>query len=80
MSAFMAFLHNPPALDPILVPFFTKFINGNIIWLGMLWVILKYVAKMTPWAGDDKIIQIITGLFSQLKREKKKLIPEEKVT
>jgi len=49
------------ALDPILVAFLSK----NIITLGVALKLLKELAKATPWALDDKIVQIATGLINK---------------
>ncbi len=51
----------PPALDPVFIPWLTALIAGNIIIVSGLWALLKYIAKITPWAVDDKIVQIVTG-------------------
>ncbi len=57
------FSQPPPALDPTFIPWLTALIAGNVIVFSAVWALLKYVAKTTPWAGDDKILQIITGAF-----------------
>lgn len=57
----------PPAMDPTFIPWLTALIAGNIIVGTALWALLKYIAKNTPWAVDDKIIQIITGGWGAIK-------------
>lgn len=61
------FQQAPPAIDPTLVPWMVDLIAGNIIVGTGLWALLKFIAKRTPWAGDDKIIQIVTGAFGAVK-------------
>jgi len=61
------FSQPPPAFDPLFVPWITALIAGNIIVGTAIWTLLKYIAKLTPWATDDKIIQIITGAFGAVK-------------
>lgn len=61
------FSQPPPAVDPVFIPWVTALIAGNIIFFSGVWALLKYIAKLTPWAEDDKIIQIITGAFSAIK-------------
>lgn len=40
-----------------------EFIQGNFITISLILAVLKMVAKETPWATDDKIIEILTGLM-----------------
>lgn len=51
-------------MDPITVfsfdVYLVPFIKGNLITLGLLLPVLKAVAKATPWAIDDEILQIVT--------------------
>ena len=61
------FSHAPPAFDPVFIPWLTALIAGNVIIVSAVWAVLKYLAKVTPWAGDDKIIQIITGAIAAAK-------------
>lgn len=42
-----------------------NFVKENIITIGLLLAILKEIAKATPWAVDDKILQILTGLIGR---------------
>lgn len=41
------------------------FIKDNLVTIGLSLSILKVVAKATPWAGDDQIIQILTGFVGR---------------
>jgi hypothetical protein len=61
------FAQPPPALDPVFIPWLTALIAGNIIIATGVWALMKYIAKITPWAQDDKIIQIITGGLAAVK-------------
>ena len=89
IEAIVAFFSTePPAMDPTLVPWIAALVAGNIITVTGLWAFLKYVAKLTPWAADDKILQIITGGVSAVKgavmplmkkgNGKKEMVVEEK--
>ena len=70
----------PPALDPLFVPWLAALIAGNVIVISGLWALLKYIAKLTPWATDDKIIQIITGAYDAVKGAvSSKELPEKMV-
>jgi hypothetical protein len=62
----------PPAFDPVFIPWISKLVAGNVIIFGGLWAFLKAIAKATPWAGDDKIIQILTGAVAAVKEAVKK--------
>ena len=57
----------PPAMDPLFVPWVAALIGGNIIIFTAFWALFKYIAKLTPWAEDDKIIQIVTGAYTAIK-------------
>ncbi len=50
-------------LDPTFIPWLTALIGGNVIVFSAVWAFLKFVAKATPWAWDDKVLQILTGAF-----------------
>jgi len=50
-------------MDQILL----QIIQENIITIGLVLAILKAVAKETPWAVDDRIIEILTGFFKNRK-------------
>jgi hypothetical protein len=70
----------PPAADPMIVPWVAGFIAGNIITITVIWTILKQVAKITPWAGDDKVIQIFTGVLGAVKTAVTPLLPKKNST
>jgi len=38
------------------------FMAKNVITCGIIWKVLGAIAEATPWAVDDKIHQIITGI------------------
>ena len=61
------FSQAPPALDPTFLPWLGKLISGNVIVGTGLWALLKHIAKLTPWAEDDKILQIISGAVAAVK-------------
>lgn len=44
-----------------------EFVKNNFVTIGLTLSILKILAVETPWAADDKIIEILTGF---LKRKK----------
>jgi len=44
-----------------------EFIKENIVTLGLVMVVLKEIAKATPWAVDDKVVQILTGFLEKRK-------------
>ena len=48
--------------------YITEFITNNYITITLILGILKSIAIETSWAGDDKIVQIITGMFNKRKR------------
>ena len=37
------------------------FVKDNIVTIGLALSVLKVIAKATPWAVDDQIVQILTG-------------------
>lgn len=45
----------------------TAFISENWMLLGLALAVLKVIAKATPWAGDDQIVQIFTGFFGRVR-------------
>ena len=45
-----------------------EFINGNWLALMIFLGLLKVVAKMTPWVGDDAIHTWLTGVFGMVKK------------
>ena len=44
-----------------------EFIRDNLLTLGLALAILKEIAKATPWAVDDNIVQILTGFIGRKK-------------
>jgi hypothetical protein len=50
-----------PNLDPIVLKFLAQNTITCLTGLG----ILKALAKLTPWAHDDEIVQIFTGVFDR---------------
>ena len=43
--------------------YIVEFITNNYLTIGVVLGILKVIAVETSWAADDKIIQILTGIF-----------------
>lgn len=48
-----------------------KFISENILTITVFLGLLKGLAKITPWAGDDQVVQVFTGAFDKIKGSKK---------
>ena len=44
-----------------------EFVRGNFVTLGVVLAVLKVLAKATPWAVDDEVLQIITGFIGRKK-------------
>jgi hypothetical protein len=44
-----------------------EFIRDNLLTIGLVLAVLKEIAKATPWAVDDKIVQILTGFIGRKK-------------
>jgi len=42
-----------------------EFVRDNLVTLGLALAILKVIAKATPWAIDDEILQILTGFIGK---------------
>lgn len=61
------FQTSPLAFDTVVVPWVTALISGNIILLTGVWAVLKYIATITPWAIDNKILKLFTGGFVAVK-------------
>jgi len=53
-----------PNLDAWII----EFINGNWLALTFFLGLLKVVAKMTPWVGDDAIHTWLSGVFGMVKK------------
>ena len=47
-----------------------SFISGNYLTITLGLGLLKLIAIETPWAGDDKIIEILTGMLNRAKAPK----------
>jgi len=47
--------------------YLTEFIQHNYLSLTLIFAVLKTLAKATPWAVDDDIIQILTGFMGRKK-------------
>jgi hypothetical protein len=45
-----------------------SFVKENLVTIGLVLWVLKEVARETPWACDDKIFQILTGMFEKVKK------------
>jgi hypothetical protein len=50
-------------------PYIIEFVSGNWLALSLALGVLKVIAKMTPWAHDDEILQVFTGIFSQVRKK-----------
>jgi hypothetical protein len=48
-------------------PYIVDFISNNWLALSLLLGLLKGVAVLTPSAKDDKIHELLTGLFGQIR-------------
>ena len=59
-----AFYLKERKMDAILL----EFVQNNMVTLCLALGVLKVIAKETPWAADDEIIQILTGFFGKLKK------------
>jgi len=51
-------------------PYIVEFVSKNFLGLLLAREILNRVAKITPWAVDDQIYQIFTGLIDIVRRHK----------
>lgn len=47
-----------------------RFVKENLVTIGIVLWVLKEVARETPWAADDKIFQILTGMVERFGRRK----------
>lgn len=45
-----------------------NFIRENMISISLIIAVLKIIAQETPWAADDKILQIFTGFLNRDKK------------
>lgn len=48
-------------LDSIIV----SFLSENYLTATFIWQALKVIAKKTPWAADDEILQMFSPLFKR---------------
>lgn len=44
-----------------------EFLKENMVTVGLALALLKVIAKATPWAVDDEILQILTGFVGRKK-------------
>jgi hypothetical protein len=51
------------ALDPII----NEFISGNWLAISIAMTLLKGVALLSPTAKDNKIHELLSGLFGQIR-------------
>lgn len=42
-----------------------SFVRENFVSIGLVLAILKVIALETPWAGDDKILEVFTKFFDR---------------
>jgi len=52
-------------MDVLLV----EFIKENLITISLVLAVLKAIAKETPWATDNRILEIFTGFLNRTKRD-----------
>ena len=55
-----------PNIDAEYVFPFIEWLKQNAIFIGLVFVALKSIAKATPWAGDDKIVSMLKGIIERL--------------
>lgn len=48
-----------------------EFVSNNWLTISFCLGVLKGVAKITPWAKDDQIIQVFSGALDALKGVRK---------
>jgi hypothetical protein len=53
------------SLDPIVL----GFVKNNFITIGLALMFLKGLAQVTPWKWDEKIVDLISAMFTTLKKE-----------
>lgn len=44
-----------------------QIVKENLLVIGLVLAVLKVVAKATPWAVDDEILQILTNFVHRRK-------------
>ena len=62
------------AFDPIL----TKFVAENVVTIGVVYKILKGLARITSWAWDDSVVSLFFGAFKAINPTVKTDEKEEK--
>ena len=60
-------------------PYVIEFVRGNIVSLGMAYVLLRGIAKLTPSAIDDRIATLFGSLFKFAKKSAPVVEPKEVV-
>lgn len=55
-------------LDPLIL----EFVSNNLLAIGLFLGLLKGIAKITPWSGDDKIATLFENLFKGIRSNGKK--------
>jgi len=49
-----------------------KFIGNNIVTMGVLFVLLRGLAEISPWKWDEKIVSVFWACFEMLRPNGKK--------
>ncbi len=44
-----------------------SFIQGNVLTIMLVMGLLKVIAKVTPWAWDDSIVSLLSGLVESVR-------------
>ena len=52
-----------------------EFIGNNIISMGVLFVLLRGLAEISPWTWDEKVVAIFWSMMEMLKPNGKKHDP-----
>lgn len=50
-------------LDPIII----EFISNNLVSIGLFLGVLKGIARVTPWAFDNKIATMLETLYTSMR-------------
>ena len=50
--------------------FVVTFVSQNWVSLTLAIGVLRAIAKMTPWSTDDSIMELVSGLFGQMRGKK----------
>jgi len=53
------------------------FVGKNIITMGLLFVLLRGLAEISPWTWDEKIVAVLWSVFEMLKPNGKKDNPRK---